>query len=434
MAPAVSGIVSRNVLKLLGGHLRGSGSGWLCACLIVQFLTTSAAWALSEPNELLPGVLLLAIAGTLSAPGRGLAWRILPISRREIGLANWWAVTALPGLALSVALLLALASNRSEGWSVPSGASVALQIAGIWSALGYIAWLPLRTRAHTGYRGIPLVLLTWAIPVLAAFYGYPLGPRVRNVSIAIIAAGCVLLLLSLVRANSGHTRTDIATSSIPVADDTAAARSRSVALGWGQAASRVATQTAMMVGLGLGGACLLRLFYPRATEALLWVFLAGVATWSVLAAQRWTRSLWCWRCLPLTSRRTTLGVQAVQLLPLSITLLAAWAIGHLAPYLSLPLPGWLAVATVAVVAAGDLQTRSARRWHESSGIRHWFVTLIPLGYLSLLPSIQLAASRIYWLPVLTWVVSAIVLVLSFRLTLMLMRSPENARTADTQRY
>lgn len=425
-------LVSRNLPRLLGGHLKGSGGGWLCACLAVQFLTTSATWALRNQNEFLPGILLLAIAATQSSPGRGLAWRTLPISPRELALANWWAVTALPGLALSLALLLVLPSNHSEGWSVPSTASVALQIAGVWSALGYIAWLPVRLRSHTGYRGMPLVLLSWVIPLLAAFHGYPLGPTARNFSIAAMAAGCVLVLLSFLRARSGLTMPGVAASPIPAPHDTSA-RSRSVAPGWSRALSGAAAQAAMMLGLGLGGACLLRHFYPHATEALLWAFLAGMATWSVLAARRWTRSLWCWRCLPLTSRRMTLAVQAVQLLPLSTTMLAAWAMGRLAPHLSLPVPGWLAVATVAVVAIGDVQARSARRWHESSGIRYWAACLFALTYLSVLPGIQLAAGQVHWLPLLTWIGAALVLMASFNLTLTQMRSPEHDRTPSVQR-
>lgn len=437
MAAAVSGLVNRNLLKLLGGHLSGPGGRWLCAYMVVQFLTTSAVWALRDPNELLPGLLLLVIAGTQSAPGRGLAWQILPISRREMGLANWWAVTVMPGMALSIAFLLALPGNRSEGWAVPSMASVALQVAGIWSALGYIAWLPLSIRSHTGRRGVPLVLLAWGVSLLAAFlaiYGYPLGPGVRSISSVIIAAGCVLLLLSFFRARSGHSLTVFATSARPAPRTTAAVLPRVVAPGWGQALSAVVTQAAMMIGLGLGGACLLRLLYPRATEALLWVFLAGVATWSLLAAQRWTRSLWCWRCLPLTSRHMTLAVQAVQLLPLSITMLAGWVLGRLAPDISVTVPGWLAVAPIAVVAAGDVQARSGRRWHESFGVRYWVATLAPLGYLSLLPGIQLAAGRSYWAPVVTWLVAALLVIASFRLTLAQMRSPEMIRSPDTRRY
>lgn len=435
MAATVSGLLNRSLSGLLGGHLKGPGGLWLCACLAVQFLTTSGVWALGGRNELLPGVLLLAVAGMRSTPGRGLAWQILPVSRREMGLANWLAVTVMPGLALSMALLLALASNRSESWPVPSTASVALQIAGIWSVLGYVAWLPLRMRSHTGYRGVPLVLLTWVIPLLAAFYGYPLRPSVRDASVAVMAAGCVLLLLSFLRARNGHSITGFTRSATLAPHDypTAAAGSRAAAAGWGASIPALTTQAAMMLGLGLGGACLLRFFYPRATEALLWAFLAGVALWSVLAAQRWTRSLWCWRCLPLTSRRSTLAVQATQLLPLSITMLAAWAIGRLAPHISLPVPGWLAVATVAVVAASDVQARSARRWYESSGVRHGLAKLTPLAYLGLLPGLQLAAVRSYWTPVLAWIGAALVLIASFHLTRAQMRSPESIRSPDGQR-
>jgi hypothetical protein len=424
VAATLSALVNRNLRQLLGGHLRAS-SGWLCASLVLQFLTTTAAWALGGQHELLPGVLLLAIAGMQSAPGRGSAWRILPISRRELALANWWAVAVMPGLALSLALALALAVNHGEGWPAPSGTSIALQIVGIWAALGYIAWLPLRS--YRGYRGAPLVLLSWAVPLLATFYGYPLGPRIRFISIAIMAAGCVLLLLSFLRARRGYSLVATAVPAIQRAPH-ATIGGRSGALApWRQLVPEAAKQSTMMLGLGLGGACLLRLFYPRATEALLWAFLISVGMWSIIASRRWTRSLWCWRCLPLTMRRLTFLVKVVELVPLSVTLLAAWAAGLLAPHAALPLPGWLAAATVAAVAMSNVQTRVGRRAHDTSEIRHWVAYSTPLFYLGFLPAIQLATNQLYWLRALMWVGAALLLTGSFRLTLTQMRSPDNVR-------
>jgi hypothetical protein len=434
VAATLSGRMNRNLVQLLGGHLRAFGGGWLCACLAIQFLVTSAAWALGGQHEFLPGVLLSAIAGMQAAPGRSLAWQVLPISRRELCLANWWAVAALPGFALSVALALAFASNHSEGWPAPSTTSFALQIVGIWSALGYIAWLPLKARTQAGYRGLPLLLLSWGIPLLAAFYGYPLGARVRVISIPIMAAGCVLLLLSFLRARRGHSLTATAAFAIQAPHGAAAARSRALApAGWRQLVPVVTTQATMMLGLGLGGACLLRLFYPRATEALLWAFLIAVGMWSVIASQRWTRSLWCWRCLPLTTRRLALAVEAVELLPLSLALLAAWAAGRLAPHTALPLPGWLAAATVAVVAVANAQARIARRAHDTSKSRAWLAYSMPLAYLGFLPAAQLAASQLHWLPVLMWVGAGLLLMASFRFTRTQMRSPENIRGLEALR-
>lgn len=433
MAATLSGPVNRNLLQLMGGYLKASGGGWLCVCVAIQFMTTRAVWALGIRHELLPGVLLFVMAGMQSAPGRGLAWQILPISRREMALANWWAVAAMPGLALSVALALALASNHSEGWPAPSTASIVLQIVGIWSALGYIVWLPPRTRSYTGRRGAPLMLLTWAIPLLAALYGYPLGPRARLASISIMAAGCVLLLLSFLRARKGYSMTGIEVSAIQASRGTAAARSGAIAPGWRQLVPAVTTQATVMLGLGLGGACLLRLFYPRATEALLWVFLVGAGIWSILGGRRWTQSLWCWRCLPLTMRRLTLALEAVELLPLGMTLLVAWAAGRLAPHTALPLPAWLAAALLALVAMGNARARIARRAHRMSMVHQWAAYSLSLAYLGILPATQLAADRLYWLPELTWVGTAALLIVSFRLTLTQMRSPEGSRGLEAQR-
>lgn len=432
MAATLSGPVNRNLLQLLGGYLRASGTGWLCACLALQFLVTSAVWALGGQHELLPGVLLFALTGLQSAPGRGLAWRILPITRREMALANWWTVAALPGVASSAAFALALASNHSEGWPAPSTSSFVLQIAGIWSALGYMTWLPLRARPYAGYRGAARAILTWGIPLLAGLYGYPLGPRAHIVSISIIAVGCLLLLLSLLRASSGHSMTEMHVSAIPASDGAEAASPRTVAAGWRQIVPPAMTQATMMLALGLGGGCLLRRLYPQATEALLWAFLIGIGLWSVLANRQWTQSLWCWRCLPLTAHRLALAVEAVELLPLSLTMLVAWAAGRLAPNTALPLPGWLAAALVAVVAVGNARARIARRPHQMSAIHHWGAYSLSLAYLGILPATQLAAGQFDWLRALMWIGTAALLIVSFRLTLTQLRSPESIRGLEAR--
>ena len=435
MAAALSVVVSRHLLQLLAGYLRASGAVWLCTCLAIQFLATSAVWALGGRHELLPGLLLFVIGGMQAAPGRALAWQILPISRREMALAHWCAAAALPGCALSLALALALVSNHGKGWPAPSGASFLLQIAGIWSLLGYIAWLPLRTRFPGGYRGAALMLLTWGIPLLAGFYGYPLGPRGRLVSVPIMAAGCVLLLSSFLRASRGGSLPGAAVSATRLPDGAGTARTGGATrTGWRQLAPAVMRQTAMMLGLGLGGACLLRFFHPHATRALLWAFLISVAIWSALAGRRWwTQSLWCWRCLPLTLRRVTLAVEAVELLPLGVTLLGAWVAGRLAPQTALPLPGWLAAATLALVAMSNAWGRIARHAHSPSKPRYWVAFLAPLGYLGFVPAAQMAADQLHWLPALMWAGAAGLLIVSFRSTLTRMRSPENMPGLQAQR-
>ena len=427
MAATLTGIMSRNIIRLLLRHLTTSGGGWLLAALAVQFFVTSAAWAFHGPREFLPGVHLLAIAGTRAAPARGLLWQVLPLSRREIALANWWAATILPALALSGALLLAIPSNQSAGWTVPSASSVILQLAGIWSAFGYTAWLPLDLRFTGRFRTAPRVLLTWSIPLLAAFYGYPLGPHARTACIAIISIGGVLLLLSFLHASTGRAM-PAATPPVIRPQHQSAAAAGPVPSGWRQILSVATRQAALMLTVGLGGCCLLRLIYPRATEVLLWAFLFTTALWSVLAAQRWTSSLWLWRGLPLTAGRVSLAIQVVQLLPLGLTMVAAWAIGQLAPHHALPMPGWLPPTIVAVVGMANIQARKvARRRREALWVRYSLASSTALAYTSILIAIQPAAKLLDWLPALAWAVAGMLLLGSFRMTLTELRSGEGIR-------
>ncbi len=417
--------MNRNIAKLLGQYLRSAAGGWLCAALAVQFLVTSAVWALGVRHEFLPGVLLLAIAQSQSAPARSLAWRVLPITRKELSLANWWATTLLPALTLSCALVLALPSNRSAGWPIPSGTAVTLQLAGVCAAFGYTAWLALRMRMRAEPRTAPRLLVTWTIPLLAALYGYPLGRSARAPCIVIITIGCALFVLSFLRASSGR---PLPAPPLPArhAPQRRGARSaRAAVTGWRLILFAVSAQTAWMLGLALGGSCLLRLLYPRAAEALLWAFLAAAAVWSALAAERWSRSLWLWRCLPLTMRRATLALQAAQLLPLGVTMLAAWALGRLAPQVALPMPGWLPAASVALVAWANVQARLVgRRQRAARRIDGWLAAWTAVAFMSFLLPAQVVAKASPWMAALIWAVAAALLLGSFRMTLTELRSAE----------
>ena len=420
-----------NVARLLRQHLRGSAGVWLLAAAAVQFLITTATWAVGTSREFLPGVLLLAVAGAQTAPAREMVWQILPTSRREITLARWCAAVLLPGIALSGALLLADLSNRSSLWSVPAPSSLLLQLAGIWSAFGYLAWLPLRMPLDASPRRALMLLLTWGIPVLFAGYGYPLHPQARVVSTVIISIGWALLLFSLLRAHRGH---DLPAEA-PNADgararDTANA-SRANAPDRGPLISSVQSHTAWMLGVGLSGSALLRLLYPHAAQLLLWPYLIALSIWSTLAAQRWTRSLWMWRCLPLTARRATLFIQGMQLIPLLTTISAAWALGRLAPRAVIPIPGWIPAGTVALVGmANALARMNMRRAREPAWMAHYLAPVIAVSYLSILIAVQPLAPEFIWFPALAWISAIVLLAVSCRMTLHEVRMADGVRRME----
>jgi hypothetical protein len=433
VAASLTASMNRHIIRLLVRHLQASGGVWLLAALALQFFVTSATWALQGRQELLPGVLLLAVASTRSAPARGLLWQTLPLSRREITLANWWGATILPGLTLSCALVLAIASNHSEGWTVPSASAIILQLGGIWSAFGYTAWLPLTTRLKVRLRAAPRLFLSWSIPLLAAFYGYPLDPRARIACIAIMAIGCALLLLSFLHANAGRAMLAQPTPILHPRHQTAATALRTVPSGGRQIMSIAMTQAAMMLVAGLGGVCLMRLIYPQATGVLLWAFLVTTALWSVLAAQRWTRSLWLWRCLPLPMGRVCFMLHAAQLFPLVLTMGAAWAIGYLAPHHALPMPGWLPPTIVAIVGTANIHARMVtRRSREAQWVRYPLASSTAIAYTTLLVFIQTqtVARQLDWLPALAWAIAILFLVGSFRMTLTELRSADGLRSVN----
>lgn len=431
MATAVKVAMDSNVTRLLRQHLRASAGVWLLAATAVQFQITTATWAVGSSQEFLPGVLLLAVAATRSAPARAMAWQILPISRREVTLARWCAAVLLPALALNGALLLADLNNRSTAWTAPASSSLVLQLAGIWSAFGYLAWIPLRMPLDASPRRALTRILTWAVPLVLAGYGYPLRPGARVISTVIILIGCALLLLSLVRANGGHALPAEKSNANGARVRSAAPSSTADTAARSPLNSSVKAQTAWMLFVGLGGSALLRLLYPHAAQLLLWPFLLTLAIWSTLAAQRWTRSLWMWRCLPLTARRATLFIQGIQLIPLLVTLSAAWALGRLAPRAALPIPGWLPAGTVALVGmANALARMTTRRAGEAAWVTHYLATFIAVSYLSILIDIQPIAQEFIWFPALAWLLSSALVAISYRMTLDELRMADGARGVE----
>lgn len=423
--------MSAHLTRLLGQHLRASAGAWLIAAVAVQFLITTATWALGSPREFLPGVLLLAAAATQTAPARGMVWQILPISRRDIALARWCAAVLLPALALSGALLLADLSNRSTAWPAPSTSSLLLQLAGVWSAYGYLAWLPLRTPFDASPRRTLILLSTWSIPVLIAGYGYPIGPRAGRLSMTIIAIGCALLVVSLWRARSGHLLPAAAEKLDGVRASNRARTAKSAAARWGTLTSSFQTQPAWMLTVGLATSALLRHLYPHGGVLLLWPFLIALSIWSTLSAQRWTRSLWIWRCLPLTAARAALSIQAMELLPLLITLSAVWALGSLAPHAAITMPSWLPVATVALVGMANAIARlNRRRAREADRLRYYLASCLAAAYLSFLFAVETIAHHFIWFAALMWIFAGALLAISYHGTLRELTALESVRRVE----
>ena len=422
-----------NLGKLLHHHLRSSAGAWLCAAFALQLVVTSAAWALGTQHELLPGVFLLAVASTQTAPARGLPWQILPISRRDIAMAHWCTIALLPALALSASLLLAGLNNRSTIWPVPPAASIVLQFAGVWSAFGYLSWLPLRTEFAADRRRTLASLSAWCAPFLLAAYGYPLQHPARFFSIVIISVGNALLLLSLLRAHRGQVPTADASPSGRLPNHDVAGNSRTPAPQKRVLISSVLRQTAWMACLAFSGIMLLRNAYPHAIAPVLWTFLGSVSLASVIAAQRWTRSLWMWRCLPLTTGRATLLLQATQLFPLVLTVSAAWLLGRLAPSVILPMPAWLTAATIAVVSMANAHALMAvRRNHEPYRFRYWLASSTTVAYMSLLLAIQPVAILISWFPPLASALAAVLLASSYRMTSRELLMPDAPRRLEVR--
>jgi len=423
--------MNRDVARLIRAHLASGGGAWLLATVIAQFFTTGAAWALWMQREPLPGIALAAIGAALTLSRQTLAWRALPISTREIALARWWAVAGVPGAALTATLVLVALDNPSMGLHAPAIGVIALQVAVLWSVLGVLAWLPPLPRWQRGAHGRTRFIISWGALALLAAYGYPLRQQTLVFVAGPLLLGLGLLLGSLLRALNAQPQA-MAEPGGRHRDSKADVRETPVSRlrGWAQLAWPLFGRTVVMAIVCIGGVSALRWLYPRATDALTWVFLVAVSVWSGWATRRWLGTLWFWRCLPLSTTQLAIVLQVVALLPGTATLLLALAVHHLAPAASLPLPGWLIAAFVALQSAVDSQLRGRRaRRPASRANQRWIAQSVRLtypGYITVLLATMLVhavVSSVAWLCA-VGCTAALLLATNYYLVLLHLRSAD----------
>jgi hypothetical protein len=382
--------VNKQFLSVLLALLRSPLGGWLFVSAFVQLLVASSVWALQADHLPLIGVLIMAIAGRRSLSTERFAWRVLPIARSTLAFARWSIMCPATGIAMTAALILGLLNNHGLGFPAPP---LAPQILALWSAVGYLACLPGKADSRSAsvprFLGAALVVLL----VLLGAYGYPLlRPGWQALSYALMGLGFVLLAAAPLRillgsgapsaseqdssrARAGDLQPSAAAERVAPQSDAAQLSDnepRGGSSGWGVLIRPLLVHTGAMSLVCIGAASALRITYPRAAEPLSWAFLCVVAVWSVFLTRRWTRSLWVWRCLPISSARLAAYLRFFASLPAAVTLLLAVTVNRLAPEASLPLPGWVIVAFMGLQAIVDAQPRGDTK-KDRAGPQSWLL-------------------------------------------------------------
>jgi hypothetical protein len=162
--------------RLLIDHIRRGAWFWP----LVAFLQVTAvfSYALSRPTT---AAVTYPMMGALFAPmilgvAEQRGWlqllMTLPLSRRDIARADWWAAIGLPGVFLTVLSLAVVAVFTALGWAMRPAWQIGLWLLTGWAILGLFAqarsWLRVRsgeTLSVTRYA-VAAIYVAIAIPLL----------------------------------------------------------------------------------------------------------------------------------------------------------------------------------------------------------------------------------------------------------------------------
>jgi hypothetical protein len=298
--------------RLLIDHIRRGAWFWP----FVGFLQITAvfSYALSRPTTALAYPMMGAmfapmILGMAEQRGWLQLLMTLPLSRRDIARANWWAAIGLPGLFLTAVSLAALAVFAALGWVARPAGQIGLWLLTGWAILGLFAqarsWLRVRpgeTLSVSRYA-VSAIYVAMAIPLL--FFVGADGYR-QFLVLGATAAGLLIDAYRYWRAERlllwriGRPRVSVnALAKQP-------ARSSPGAVGWRVLAERWGLRLAVFAGLvvlGLGLFAIIADADIHLFQALCMSFMGLMVVLSSFLASTWLSAARAFRALPLSADR-----------------------------------------------------------------------------------------------------------------------------------
>jgi hypothetical protein len=326
--------------RLLIDHIRRGGWFWLA----VGFVQVSATLGYAETPRLLThisypmiGVLFAPmILGTAQQRGWFQILMTLPLSRRDIGHARWWAAIGLPGIFLTGVSVLVIFCFAALGWQRRSSWQIALWLLNGWAILG------LWTQAQSWLR-VPVGGGRWpsARFIVAAIYVALAIPSLflasrddiwAQLAIGTTAAGLLVDVYLYVRADDlllwqvGRAR----------AAERGPAKVAPVShvFGWGVLAKQLALRLAIfavLVALFLGAFGILFVGEGVEFSFLPMSFMGFMVVLSCFLATPWLSAARAFRSLPLTADRLAATFLVMTMAPAWMVLLTVFAVGLFFP-------------------------------------------------------------------------------------------------------
>ena len=319
---------------------------WVYALFgLLQYIASGTYWAYSYERIPLEGALLgmVGTGGVLNI--RSQVWRSLPLTQRDAAIFRWWASAGIPGIFLTLVILLACMSQLTSRLPAPHMGIVLQGLLGTWAALGVIVALPPGWPWMGGRWRVKKILASLvscaALLVYAALlaYGLPIGPATLPYTIAFVCIGLSLLLYSALQAYRGTVLPD-ARSTAGAGSTAGAAPSGAMAAATAYPGSELSAvrqrvraafaircygayaillpllqRTMVFALVAASAAVLLHLIFPTATKQLIASYFTIIPICGNLLTRRYRAAVQVLRCLPLSTRQLAALLQILGALP-----------------------------------------------------------------------------------------------------------------------
>lgn len=371
--------MNRTVYKLLKGYLRRSV--WLYAALgVLQFLLTEYFWLRDYGRMPIAGMALGLWGAVAALNANSLVWRSLPILATDASVFRWWAVAGAPGLYMTLLTGVAWVSQRSSGFPTPALDVILEGIFAIWAVMGVVAVSLRSPRFYRRAKWSKTVAILACAAILMC-YGVPVGSGARPYSIAFIAIGMVLFVVSAARAYSGRhwSWPDIASRSSTGAKKSVVAPT---AYGYGiwTVALPLLQRTAIVALIATALVVLLHFIFPHAGAILFWIYFIGISTAGFLLTFQFRAALQPLRCLPLTATQLAGLLLVFGALPGVATLLLTFLVDRALLKADLDFSA-AATFAIIIIAAQALPLGQQNARVQRAFFRRW----MPLFQRTLLP-------------------------------------------------
>lgn len=183
------------------------GPAWVLPFQIISVLAFDHLYLLRPDNgTFIAGGVMLSLQASFALPKVPL-WRTLPVTAREIGLARWWQMIGLPGLAVIALMAMSLVLHviaAALGWTrhaaAPGVTALLLCMVGqffypVFMAVFMLAINQARiTRAPLAIAGVVAVWLPFLAVFRHAAFGLSLQEGIVGLGLAALPAAAILYL------------------------------------------------------------------------------------------------------------------------------------------------------------------------------------------------------------------------------------------------